>query len=78
MKFHEMPNGDWLLRVRMNPCHLFHGNDRINIGFERVDIENVKMKIFLKIKGRLNTKITSCANHSAKFNSKVSISQQIK
>lgn len=71
MKFHETANGNWLLRVRMNPCHLFHGNDRINLGFSRVELENVEMRISVKIKGKNNAKIAACNNHSNKFNSKV-------
>ena len=71
MEFHETFNGNWLLRVRMNPCHLFHGNDRINLGFKRVELDNVEMRISVKIKGKTNTKMTACANHSNKFSSKV-------
>ena len=71
MKFHELANGNWLLRVRINQCHLFHGSDRINLGFKRTEIEGTKIKIYLKLKERGPSKVAACPSHSAKFNSKV-------
>ena len=71
MKFFLMDNGNWLLRVRQNRCHSFHGNDRINFGIRKHDEKDLVLRIYLRIKGKPNTPVKSCSSHATKFKNKV-------
>ena len=74
MKFYTENNGNWMIRVRTNQCHQFHDNDRINIGFIKMDLNDITMKISLRIMGKESHPIKSCQNHAAKYRNKVRFS----
>ena len=78
MKFYVADNGDWLMRVRQNRCHEFHGNDRINVGFLKSDTKNLELRVYLRVQGKLNAPVKSCSNHATKFKNKVNMKYKIK
>ena len=71
MKFFLAENGSWLLRVRQNRCHTFHGSDRINFGIRKADEGDLVLRIYLRVQGKPNAPVKSCPNHATKFKNKV-------
>ena len=73
MKFHVPASGPWLLRLRSNPCHQFHGNDSIQIGIVKEQLENLVIKIKIQMEGHKFKTLTACERHQTKFHSKVGL-----
>ena len=71
MKFHVPEAGPWMLRLRSNICHLFHGNDAIEIGICKAQVENLKIKLSVKIKDNKFKAVKPCPKHEEKYRSKV-------
>ena len=70
MKFFVPEVGPWMFRIRSNQCHLFHGNDSTHIAIVKEQVENLTIKIGIRMKNNKFKSINPCAKHSDKFNTK--------
>ena len=67
-----MPNtGPWLLRIRNNSCHMFHGSDAIQIGIIKEQVQDLTMTISIRMLEKKYQTLKNCQRHAEKFNSKV-------
>ena len=77
MKFYAREDGTWLLRVRTNQCHSFHSNDAIHFGVVKEQVDDLTMKIYVRMKNNRLKTIKPCENHSKKFRVKVKYDQNL-